>query len=449
MPNRCKVLLLSLIAVTFCFVSSPTFGQVNNVSPKLDSLMDKLSSKNKFMGSLTISKNNHILFNKAYGYASIAQKPKESKLATTKTKYRIGSITKMFTSTMIFQLIEEKKLTLDTKLSAFFPEIPNAASITINNLLNHRSGISNITNDSTYGDWQTIHQSEKEMVNRIKSLGSVFTPNEKAEYSNSNYILLGYIIEHLTGKSYKKNLHERIADKIGLKNTYYGGKTEVDENESYSYGYDGTKWVQEPETDMSIPGGAGGIVSTTKDLCSFITALFQEKLIHKPSLDSMTTLVQRYGRGVIRIPFGERSSYGHTGGIDKFVSILSYFPDDSVAIAFCNNGLDYNMNDIAIGILSIYFNKPYEIPSLVEVHVEPSLLKSYQGVYSSTELPIKLTVKVEGSKLTAQGTGQSPFPLEAVNDTDFVFTQGKIKISFVKNGLRLNQGAKDYIMTRE
>ncbi len=426
-----------------------SFGQNNLDTKKLDSLLDQLSAKNKFMGSLTISKNDQLLYNKAYGFSFV--NGKEKRKATTETKYRIGSITKMFTSVMIFQLIEEKKLSLDTKLAEYFLEIPNANTITISNLMNHRSGIHNLTDDSTYLDWNTKLQTEEEMVAKIISHAPDFAANEKTAYSNSNYVLLGYIIEKITKKDYASNLKERITNKIGLKNTYYGGKTDLNANESYSYSFVDGKWIQEAVTDMSVPHGAGAIVATTNDLTKFITALFQGKLISKSSLDSMTSLTDHFGRGIFSLPFYEKNAFGHTGGIDKFTSALSYFSDDSMAIAFCTNGLDYNMNDIALGVLSIYYNKPYEIPSLKEIHIDPEFLKKYDGVYSSKEIPIKLTVKSEGNKLTAQATGQSPFPLKPVSETEFTFAAAKISIEFnkEKNELILKQNGAKYIMSKE
>ncbi len=452
--NRSKF-LVKISVLVFHLVPLLSYGQQNFNSKKLDSLLNKLSDNRRFMGSVCIQKNGKSLFNKAYGYSVVGGRVYTSTKATTETKYRIGSISKMFTTTMIFQLIEEKKLSLETKLSQFFPEIPNASTITISNLLNHRSGIHNITNDSTYGDWHTKPQTQVEMIDRMKSAQPEFAPNEKAEYSNSNFILLGYIVEHVTGSNYQKNLQNRITNRIHLRNTYYGGKTDTSKNQSYSYHLDEDNddedWKQERETDMSIPGGAGAIVSTPADLCTFITSLFQGKLISQSSLDSMAVITQGYGRGIFTVPFGDRTGFGHNGGIDKFVSMVSYFPSDSLAVAVCTNALNYSLNDIVIGILSIFYHKSYEIPSLEKVRVDPALLKSYEGIYSSPDFPIKLTVKAQGRTLTAQGTGQSPFPLEAKSETEFIFTAAKISVKFNKdkNGMILKQGGKEFLMSKE
>jgi CubicO group peptidase (beta-lactamase class C family) len=433
-PRSGVILLLSLVFASNSFAQS-----------KLDSLLNKLSEKNKFMGSVTICKNDQLIFNKAYGFLAL-----NSPKATTETKYRIGSISKMFTATMIFQLIEEKKLSLNTKLSNFFSQIPNADKITISNMLDHRSGIFNITNDSEFEKWHIQYQSEERMLDRMKAHSAEFEPDEKTEYSNSNFILLGYIIEKITGKSYANNLRDRIADKIGLLNTYYGGKTDIKKNECYSFSFDDGSWWKESETDMSVPGGAGAIVSTTNDLTHFITSLFQGKLIGKSSLDSMTTITEGLGRGIFIVPFGQRKAYGHNGGIDKFVSGLSYFPDDSVAFAICTNGLDYSINSISIGILKIFYKLPYEIPSLEEFAVDLSILKKYEGVYSCKELPMKVTIGNKNKKLTAQATGQSSFALDALSNTEFKFDGAGIKLTFPKEKeMILKQGGQDFTFSKE
>ncbi len=229
------------------------YSQNLNTS-KLDSLFNVLAEKSKAIGSLAISNNGKILYRKTIGYSFISDKEKTP--ATTNTKYRIGSISKMFTATMIFQLIQEGKIKLTTTLETFFPNLPNAKKITISNLLNHRSGLHNFTQDTGYNTWMIQPKSHDEMLAAISKHKVDFEPNEKFSYSNSNYVVLGYIIEKISKLSYAKNLAQRITSKIGLSNTFVGSKTNIKNNESLSYLFI-NNWKQEPETDMSIPGGAG------------------------------------------------------------------------------------------------------------------------------------------------------------------------------------------------
>jgi D-alanyl-D-alanine carboxypeptidase len=348
--------LLILFAVLSCSI---VYSQNINKS-KLDSLFNILDEKNKAMGSFAISKNGKVLYSRAIGYSLISDK--EKLVSNVDTKYRIGSISKMFTATMIFQLIEEGKITLATTLDKYYPGIPNANLITISDLLYHRSGIHNFTDDRDYTTWMTQTKTHDEMLAIIAKNKSDFKPGKKARYSNSNYILLGYIVEKITGQTYSQNLETRITFRLGLRNTYYGKKTEIRNNECLSYSYSGG-WKQMPETDMSIPGGAGALISNPTDLTKFVDALFGMKLVSKSSLEQMKTIKDRMGMGLFPIPFYDKNGFGHKGGIDGFQSNVICFPEDSLSLAYCTNGVVFPMNDILIGVLSIYYNKNYKIPA--------------------------------------------------------------------------------------
>lgn len=435
------------IIILFSALSLGTaFPQINK--PKLDSLFNILAEKNKAMGSLTISKNGKVLYSRTIGYSLISDN--EKKASTDLTKFRIGSITKMFTATMIFQLMEERKLKLSSPLTDYFPNLPNAEKITINNLLNHRSGLHNFTSDPEYITWMTQPKTREELLSIISASKFDFQPNEKAAYSNSNYVVLGYIIEKITGKSYSENLKERITSKIGLSNTYTGSKTNLSKNESFSYQFV-SDWNQLPETDMSIPGGAGSIVSTPTDLTKFIEALFSLKLISSTSLDLMKTITEGYGMGIFQMPFNRKMAYGHTGGIDGFASYLYYFQQDTLAVAYCTNGTVYPSNDILLGILSICLNKNYSIPTFKTFSIKTEDLNIYLGVYESAQLPLKITISKDGTILIGQATGQSSFPLEATEKDKFKFDQYGIKMEFdaAKEEMTLKQGGGVYLFKKE
>ncbi|MEO6488505.1 MAG: serine hydrolase domain-containing protein [Ferruginibacter sp.] len=415
---------------------------------KLDSFFTVITEKNKGMGSVAISRNGRVVYTRATGHAFISEGLKVP--ATVNTKYRIGSITKMFTAVIIFQLTEENKMNLDDKLAKYFPEIPNASKITIANMLNHHSGIHNFTDDSLFLTYNTKAKTKKEMLDIIAGSSPDFEPGSKAQYSNSNFVLLGYIAENITGKSYQELVEERITSKLNLSRTYVPAQTNSNNNESYSYTFINT-WKQEPVTDMSIPGGAGALVSTPVDLVKFIESLFMGKLVNMSSLEKMKTIQDNFGMGMFKVPFYEKIAMGHNGGIDGFGSMVGYFPSDSIAVAYCSNGQVYPINDIMIGILSIIFNRSYSIPSFKTVELKSEELDKYLGVYSSTSIPLKLTVTKDKTTLMAQATGQASFPLEAVEPGLFKFDKAGVVIQFApaKKELTLSQAGKDYLFTMD
>src|SRR5215203_5672903 len=165
---------------------------------KLDQFLDRLAEKNKGMGSLALARDGNVLYTRSFGYGQI--NGNEKKPLTAETKYRIGSITKTFTAVMIFQLVEEKKLKLSDTLDKFFPQIPNAARITIGQMLAHRSGIHNLEAD---GSWGMQPRTQAEVIARIAQGQPDFEPDTNLRYSNAGYNLLGYIVEKVGGKPYQ------------------------------------------------------------------------------------------------------------------------------------------------------------------------------------------------------------------------------------------------------
>src|SRR5687768_2719732 len=202
---------------------------------KLDQFFDRLAEKNKAMGSLVIAKDGKVLYTRAIGYSQI--NGTEKKPLTAANRFRIGSITKMFTAAMILQLVEERKLKLTDTLDKFFPQIPNARKITIEQILWHRSGIPNVRRDqNSQGNVNTIPVTKDEILAQIVKATPDFEPDTKRSYSNSGYQILGLILEKVTGKSYEEALKERISSKIGLKDTYIAtGNIDVSKNEALTY----------------------------------------------------------------------------------------------------------------------------------------------------------------------------------------------------------------------
>ena len=210
-----KIKIISAILFTLALF---TAGYAQNLDKaKLDKFFDALAEKNKAMGSLTLAKDGKTLYSRAVGYSRINEK--EKKASTVETRYRVGSIAKTFTAVLIFQLTEEGKLKLTDTLDKFYPQIPNAEKITIAQILAHRSGIHSFTNDPDYQTWMMNPKTKEEMLAIIAKSKPDFEPGEKRQYSNSGFVLLGYIIEKVTGKSYQKALKERITSKIGLSDT--------------------------------------------------------------------------------------------------------------------------------------------------------------------------------------------------------------------------------------
>ena len=454
-----KLLLLFVFAFS-------TFTFAQDKFTRIDSLLNYLNENNKFMGSLTIREGENVVFNKAYGFADVEKNIKADRF----TRYKIGSISKTFTAVMVMQLIEEKKLTLQTKLNRFYPKMPNADKISIYDLLHHRTGIVDFVNqDSTFHKVIDKKHSKDDILKVMTTYKSNFEPGSKYEYSNSNYFILGCIIEKLTKKSYAENLENRIVKKAELGT--YENKTEMTakgavtkkvfvpttyfteeatntaNKESYSYYFDGTNWVKSYENHNSIAFASGGITSTTADLTKFIYALFDGKLVNPTSLEQMKEIKEGYGKALIQFPFGERRFYGHGGRIENFSSMLGYYPTDKLSFSLISNGDNYVQNDIIIGILSIYYKIPFPFPQFMKMDAEE--IAKLTGTYTSKDIPLKITVSEKNGELKAQATGQGAFPLTFREEKTFVFAAAGIEMVFGENSFVLNQGGMKFNFTKE
>jgi len=413
---------------------------------KLDSFFQVLEVNSKFMGSVALSQNGKLLYTKQIGFADVEQKIKPNE----NTKYRIGSISKTFTATLVFKAIEEKKLKLTDKLKKYFPGIKNADKISISNLLNHRSGIPNFTDTEGYMKWYTVRKSEKELMAILEKSGSDFEPDAKAVYSNSNFVLLSFILQKVYKKDFSQILTNKITNPLGLKNTYFGKPTNLMDNESYSYTYN-EKWEKEQETDMSIPLGAGAIVSTPSELVYFSEALFAGKIVSLKSLETMKAIKDNYGMGLFQIPFYDKIGFGHTGGIDGFTSVFTYFPSDKISFALTSNGTNMDNNSISIAMLSAAYEKPFDIPTFTTVQIASEDLDKYLGVYASKQIPLKITITKIDKTLVAQATGQASFKLEAAKEHIFKFDKAGVVLEFnpVENSMVLKQGGGVFSFIKE
>ncbi|NVJ65197.1 MAG: serine hydrolase [Gammaproteobacteria bacterium] len=405
-----------------------TTDQVDQSYQQLDDFFNALAAEDRVLGSFAIYQDGKEAFDKAYII-------EDDKVTETKDSYRykIGSISKTFTSTLVFQVIEEGKLSLDTKLSEYFPEIQNAEKITIKMMLNHHSGIFNYTNHDEFQTYYQEPQTNAQMVARIKTYEPAFEPGEKGEYSNSNYLLLGYILEAISGKDYGQLIAEKIVQPLGLKETYLESVTEPEKNEVFSY-MNRKGWEKIPQWEMSSADAAGAIVSSTHDLNVFYKGLFDGKLISESSLKTMITEEDNMGHGIFKreVDLGDKEAIGywHNGRIENFSSGMMYFPEQKIGIAALMNGVGYDGAKIFRTLIRAAFGKSVEIPEFKTIEVSEDQLKAYVGEYASDTHPLGIKVMIQDGALYAQADGQGAFPLTPIDDHVFEFSAASIEMTF-------------------
>ncbi len=394
---------------------------------ELDAFFDHLYHHNRFMGSVAVLSGGEIVYRRSVGLANVEQQIPN----TDRTRYHIGSITKVFTAALVLQLAEEGKLRLNQPLSDFFNGFPAADQITLTRLLHHRSGLFSFTSDPEYTSWMTEPKPRNELLELMRSYDLHFEPGSRTEYSNSNYVLLGFIIEDVAGMSYQEALEARITGPLGLEDTYYGMQISADRNESYSYSYgysDG--WEKQPETDMSIPHGAGALMSTPTDVVRFAHALFNGKVLGPASLEKMTQLKDRYGMGLMHYVFHDKTGFGHSGGIDGFQSNLVAFPDEDLYIALTANAIAWSNNSLLVTLLDASQGKPVELSDLETVTLPEEHLRSLAGTYASGQIPLEIRIWEEEGNLMVEATGQGAITLDAASETRFRFDPAGLVMEF-------------------
>ncbi|MFV0167117.1 MULTISPECIES: serine hydrolase [unclassified Empedobacter] len=430
-----------LLALT-CIATTSTFAQQIN-KPALDSLFLSLHEQKIGAGSVSIFENGKEIYSNSYG-----NRDYESNLVNNNdTKFRIGSITKTFTATLIMKMIENGKLTLETKLSKFYPKVKNADKITIQNLLQHQSGINNITSNKEFLEWYLQDLTKEQLLEKIYPLKSDFEPNTKEGYSNTNYILLGFILEDVSKKSFQDLIENIIIKPLKLKNTKVGGKILINQNEAKSYNYFNNTYHLLPESSMTIPLGAGIMVSTPTDLNTFIYSLLNGKIVSEKSVKQMTTINDEFGFGLFYDKINDTKGIGHNGSIDGFSSYTFCFDHTAFCYAITQNANEISKELLKTNLYNATHNKKIEFPKkVISIDVSSEILEKYSHEYSSNELPIAIKFFVEDGTFMAQGTGQSAFPLTAISTTEFEFAPAKIRINFNENGseMKLIQNGKTF-----
>lgn len=350
---------LKLLWILFLFINQISYSQKADIE-KIDNFITDFENQNQGIGSISIFKKGEEIYRKNFGQSYI----KESSVDYTK-KYQVGSSTKIFTAVLIFQLIENKQLKLDDKLSDFYPDIKNSNYITIENLLNHSSGLGSYTLKDGKR-WLTEKVSDQQIMDLIKEQGSIFFPNTNMKYSNSAYYLLTKIIESKHKETYDIILKKHILEPLGLGQTKSVSSNPTNIYNSYHFTDD--QWELVTEFDFKNVIGVGDIASTTTDLNKFISALFEGKLLNKNSLDLMKPILakEEHGRGLMVFPVMKNKLYGHTGGTYGTSSFLGYDEKKDLSIALSLNGVRYSSKDFIKVVVSILYKIKITFPEFIK-----------------------------------------------------------------------------------
>jgi CubicO group peptidase (beta-lactamase class C family) len=371
----------------------------------------------QFMGSVLIARDGKALLSKGYGKASIADHIPN----TPDTKFRLGSVTKQFTAASILLLEERGKLKVEDPISKYLPDAPPAwRSITFFYLLTHTSGIPNFTSFPDYPSTEGLAQTPEQVVARFKDKPLNFVPGTAWEYSNSGYVLLGYLIEKISGQTYASFVHDNLFAPLGMKDSGYDSSTEKIARHAVGYapGPDGP--VVASFIDMSIPFSAGALYSTTEDMLRWEQALFGGKVLKPSSFAKMTTPFKNgYAMGLSVRPRSDGGKMiAHNGGIEGFNTEVEYLTADKLTIIVLANLNGPAAEEISADIRKVAYNEPGTLNSERKVAAIPAeSLDRLAGTYRmETGQPVVLTRADD--HLHATG-GPQPVDLYPQSATEF------------------------------
>jgi CubicO group peptidase (beta-lactamase class C family) len=338
---------------------------------KIDEMMTLANKYRIFNGSVLVAEKGKVIYKKGFGLANMEWNIPN----TPETRFRLGSITKQFTATLILQLVEQGKLKLDGKLSDYLPDYRKdvGEKVTLHQLLNHTSGIPSYTSLPGYfNDVSRNPYSVGEFVKKHASNNLEFEPGSKYSYNNSGYFLLGAIIEKVTGQPYERVLKEKIFDPLGMKNTGYDHYATILEKRASGYVKTSDGYLNAPYLDMSLPYAAGSLYSTVDDLYLWDQALYTDRLLsaqskelmYKPNLENYAygwvITKAKLGTGTETVP-----SIGHNGGINGFSTLLLRYPlQKNLIVMLDNTSQGASLDRLAQGITNILYNQPYDLPRM-------------------------------------------------------------------------------------
>ena len=419
---RMKTLRRALLLV---FVASTCFAQN---AQRMDEVVQTYVRDKTFMGAVLVARGDEVIFSRGYGSANLEWDIPN----TPATKFRLGSVTKQFTAASILLLEERGQLKLEDPIRKYLPDAPAAwDAITIYNLLTHTSGIPNFTSLPNYKSLKLETTPVEETIAVVRDKPLEFVPGEKMSYSNSGYLLLGHVIERVSGASYEKFVTDNIFTPLGMKDSGYDSNTAVIPRRAAGYMPSAAGPVNAGFIDMSIPHAAGALYSTTEDLLRWEQGLFGGKLISAASLAKMTTPFKGdYALGVVVQTAGGRKVVQHGGGIDGFNTFLAYYPDTRLTVAVLANLNGRTPNEIATKLADLAHGAAVKLTSeRKEIMLPVAALSKYVGTYEVAP-GVKMLIRLVGDRLTTQLTGQQQLPIFAESETKFFLKVVDAQVEF-------------------
>lgn len=417
---------------------------------RMEQVIDTHVKNKTFMGAVLVAKGGTVLLSKGYGSANLEWEIPNA----PDTKFRLGSITKQFTAAAILLLEERGKLSTSDPIKKHMPDAPVAwDGITIHHLLTHTSGIPNFTALKEFAALKGTATTVDKSIAVFRDKPLDFPAGEKMAYSNSGYMVLGHVIEKLSGGTYEAFVQANIFTPLAMTDSGYDSNTRLIARRAEGYQPGPGGFVNAGYVHMSVPHAAGALYSTTGDLLKWERGLFGGKVISAASLAKMLTPDKNnYAYGVGVQTTNGRKVVSHGGSIDGFNTAMSHYPESGFTVIVLANVNSITPELIASQLGLIAHGDTVRLPTERREIPLPAVAASYAGVYEFTPA-VTMTITHKGSQMFAQLTGQGAIEIYAESEREFFLKLVDAQISFGGDGgaisyLVLHQNGRDQKATR-
>lgn len=428
-----RIATLVLATVTAAVgLAAATPALADERTDALNAYIDACSEYLHFNGSVLVKHEGLTLVSRGVGLANVEHQVPN----TPQTVFRIGSITKQFAALLTLQQVQAGKLKLDDPINQYLNDPPDAwAPVTIHHLLCHTSGIFNFTNSLEYQAKQAnLGRPDKQVLAMFRDRPLGFAPGEKHEYSNSGYVLLGIILEKVTGKKLDALLKQQIFDAAGMNDSRLDFSSVIVPHRAQGYRRLKDKVTNASFVDMQGVYAAGALLSTVEDMNRWDQALQEHTLLSAELMEKMfTPVLDHYGYGVVRDDVPDRLQVWHNGGINGFHSMYVHCPATRTCAIVLSNFEDGLPDRMGREMIAILFGEAYSLPRKhVVAEVDPQEYDALVGKYQLAPGAV-FTVTRDGDRLRAQLTGQGKIEIFPESETEFFYKIVDAQITFHKD----------------
>ncbi len=437
-------LAVSAMLTLFAFTSHARQPTRAALVARLDSIAAAPVKDGRVAGmSVAVIRGSDTLLHKGYGLADL----ENDVPATPQTVFRIGSITKQFTSSAVMRLAEQGQIGLDDDITKYLPGYPeHGRHILVRHLLNHTSGIPSYTDiGPSFGRIARLDLPHDSLIATVDGDSLMFEPGSHFYYNNTGYFLLGMILEKVTGRKYGDYLRSALFAPLGLTHTVYCSTAPLIPHRAQGYTRAQSAFTNADYISMELPFAAGSLCSTVDDLVKWTRALHAGRVVSAASFRDMTTPVKlpsgrpmSYGYGLEIGSLGGHREISHGGGINGFISQLAEFPDDSLTVVVLANTAPAPSSEVATALAAAVLGVAVPgRPVPKDVATTPEDRARYVGEYALT-MPDgrreRTRVYEEAGKLMIESGGQKPAALSYQGDGVFVAGAG-MRVAFdVRDG---------------